>query len=81
MSDDIKPMYIYLLTQSWVRGYDTYDSCVVYAESERAAQLMTPSEYCGSSWPKDAHRVEVQLLGEALPGTKAGLILASFNAG
>ena len=39
-------MKIYLLTQNVVRGYDTYDSCVVIAESEEKARRMCPDEYC-----------------------------------
>ena len=35
-------MNLYLLTQSVNRGYDTYDSCVVAAESEAEAVRMHP---------------------------------------
>ena len=36
-------MNLYLLTQEEMRGYDTYDSCVVCAESEEEAQKIVPS--------------------------------------
>ena len=38
-------MNLYLLTQDTVRGYDTFDSCVVCAESEEEAQTMVPDTY------------------------------------
>ena len=38
-------MNLYLLTQDTVRGYDTYDSCVVCAESEEEAQKIVPCSY------------------------------------
>lgn len=37
-------MYIFLLTQTSNRGYDTYDSCVVIASGPEAASLMHPDE-------------------------------------
>ena len=77
-------MNIYLLSQSDNRGYDTYDSCVVYAESEDAARLIMPSRYAefgGGSWASSSIGVEVDYLGTDALATRAGLILASFNAG
>ena len=38
-------MNIYLLSQSEVDGYDTYDSCVVAAENEEDARQIHPSEF------------------------------------
>lgn len=38
-------MNLYLLTQDTVRGYDTYDSCVVCAESEEEAQKIVPNTF------------------------------------
>jgi hypothetical protein len=37
-------MNLYLLTQSAVTGWDTYDSAVVAAESEEAARMIHPGE-------------------------------------
>lgn len=37
-------MNIYLLSQTEYRGYDTYDSAVVFADSEDAARMMHPRE-------------------------------------
>jgi len=40
-------MNLYLLTQSENDDYDTYDSCVVAAESEETAKTIHPSNnYC-----------------------------------
>lgn len=77
-------MNIYLLSQSDNRGYDTYDSCVVYAESEDAARLILPSEYAefgGGTWADSPEGVEVQYLGATGNVAAPGVILASFNAG
>ena len=40
-----KQMNIYLLSQSENNGYDTYDSCVVIAESENEARNTNPSNF------------------------------------
>lgn len=46
-SDIPKPaLSFYLLTQTENEGYDTYDSCVVCAESEDEAKRIFPDEYC-----------------------------------
>lgn len=77
-------MNIYLLSQTVCRGYDTYDSAVVIAESEETARMTHPAEWgewCGSDcWP-DPQYVEVTLLGVANPDAKPGVVCASFNAG
>jgi len=77
-------MNIYFLSQSDNTGYDTYDSCVVYAESEDEARQIHPSSYGGFSsrtWASCPENVEVDYLGTDAKVTRAGLILASFNAG
>ena len=74
--------------------YDVYDSAVVAAEDEKAARETTPfTQYDGSpgkwgdgiggwnSWVDSPDKVKAELIGEATPGTEAGVILASFNAG
>lgn len=78
-------MKLYLLSQDANNDYDTYDSCVVAAESEEDARLITPN-YDGfkdgwSSWVRSPDQVEVQYIGEAAEGAKAGVVCASFNAG
>jgi hypothetical protein len=96
-------MNLYLLTQTVNNNYDTFDSAVVAAETEKEALRIHPRndrEYSSlvhdwyregtggeryydgkySAWaPID--KVEVTHLGTAKPGTKKGVICASFNAG
>lgn len=80
-------MKIFLISQTKNRGYDTYDSAVVYAEDEEDAKTIHPNgdenkSFHGwrSSWtpPED---VDVEYLGEAKPDAERGVICASFNAG
>lgn len=88
-------MYLYRLSQSVARGYDTYDSCVVAAESEDDARLIHPScyidlgdldsdcfpRYC-DTWANRPSDVTVKLIGTAIDGTEPNsVICASFNAG
>lgn len=80
-------MKLWLISQDVNNGYDTYDSAVVAAETEEDARQIRPDE---KTWPKrerfcvwaaTPNQVQVELIGQATEGTKAGLILASFNAG
>ena len=82
-------MNLYLLTQEVNNGYDTYDSCVVAAESiEDAVKIppgsslySTPEEYVIECWAKPEH-VTVRLIGIAAEDVQAGdVICASFKAG
>lgn len=70
-------------TDTW--GYDDFDSAVVAAEDEIAARMTTPDGrpfgLPFSSWTKSVEDVKAEYLGEAKPGTSAGVVLASFNAG
>ena len=89
-------MKIYLISQKENDGYDTYDSAVVAARSEDEARKIHPHEDMGMKpynwdteptggylygWCASRDKVTVKLLGTAVVGTKAGLIMASFNAG
>lgn len=79
-------MNLYLLTQTeWDWDYDTYDSCVVAAQSEDDARLIPPAgsaPHRGSpSWPTHPDRLAIQLIGVADPTVESGVVLASFNAG
>jgi hypothetical protein len=76
-------MKLWLLTQNTNNSYDTYDSVVVAAKTEELARLETPR---GPEYPEDLawvapEFVTVECIGTAKPGTKAGAVLASFNAG
>lgn len=88
-------MNLYRLSQSTVRGYDTYDSCVVAAESEDAARRIHPSYYTGNAgpdadcfprrcgtWCHMVDDVNVELIGTAVDGTEEDYVIcSSFNAG
>ena len=77
-------MNLYLLTQNENNDYDTYDAIVVAAESEDQARLITPYDrgyYQSFGGWASPDKVAVELIGESVPGTEAGVILASFNAG
>ena len=47
-----KPLYIWLLEQDIVGGWDTYDSCVVVAATENDAQRIHPSEFA-DAWSEE----------------------------
>jgi len=79
-------MNLYLLTQEINNSYDTYDSMVVAAKTEEQAQLILPRSYMTweekfGNWAYRPEEVKVKLIGKAIKGTEAGVILASFNAG
>lgn len=83
-------MKLYLLTQTKVQGYDTFDSVVVAAESAKKAQKVHPYDrgtendkmhWDSSAWPSSSRHVVATLLGTAKPNTPSGVICASFNAG
>ncbi len=83
-------MNLYLLTQEENSGYDSYDSMVVAAETEDRARLIHPDTWSDNPWGRtqflfdwalSPDQVSVTLIGTAVEGTKAGVILSSFNAG
>jgi len=75
-------MKLWRISQDVVDGYDTYDSAVVAAETEAAAKTIHPRRNWNSeSWCNSPKWVKAELIGEAVAGTKSGVILASFNAG
>ena len=85
-------MKLWLVSQNVATGYDTYDSAVVAAETEKDARETYPGEYTPEGWPAQyldalfpdwAHpdSVTAKYIGEAAEGVAAGVICASFNAG
>jgi len=79
-------MNLYLISQEENQDYDTFDSCVVAAETENEARLIvpgfaSPGTWTDGTWASGPEHVDVELIGTALPGTAAGVVLASFNAG
>ena len=86
-------MKLWLIKQKERTGWDTFDSCVVAAETADIARTVHPNDnpqyqsfeagWCwyDDSWASSSRNVTCWLLGQAIEGTKTGLILASFNAG
>jgi hypothetical protein len=83
-----KEMKLYLLSQDDNNGWDTYDSCVVCAESEDDAKTITPdggvfqniSQYNGG-WARNFSSIKCEEIGLANENQKRGVICASYNAG
>lgn len=81
-------MKIYLLSQDDNQNYDTYDSCIVVAESEEDAKTIHPNgdEYTKpislyTDWAREKESISCKEIGEANSDQVRGVILASFNAG
>jgi hypothetical protein len=86
-------LFLYLLTQDEAQGYDTYDSCVVAAESHADATTIHPRRHLLDElwWKNDDHncedwastprKVKSICIGEAKSDVSRGVICASFNAG
>jgi hypothetical protein len=78
---------LYRISQDERNGYDTYDACVVAAESDDDARRIYPTNYSDwsdaeySSWASCPENVTVELIGLAAEGTEPGVICSSFNAG
>jgi hypothetical protein len=82
-------MNIYKLSQSVNNDYDTYDSCVVIAEDEDKARMITPDggiidkdeDIKYSAWVVRPEDITVEYIGKAKRGSVSGVVCASFNAG
>lgn len=75
-------MFLYLLSQNQNGGYDTYDSCVVAAETEEEAREINPGGIWSSNvWANSPDKVTVERIGVAFDGVEPGVVIASFNAG
>jgi len=72
-------MNLYLISQDINDDYDTYDSVIVCAKTEKEARHIRPGsgEY---SWCKPVY-VTVKKIGVAAASVERGIVLASFNAG
>jgi hypothetical protein len=79
-----KHTFLWLLTQSENRGYDTYDSCLVAADTEEEAKLIMPGEYetfKTRRWARSSDGVHAEKIGVTKEDRKGKVIIASFNAG
>jgi hypothetical protein len=74
-------MKLYLVKQNLKNDFDTFDSLIVSALSEKDARTIPPDEFPSSAWidSSQIHLLEVEYLGETTK--KRGVILSSFNAG
>jgi len=88
-------MKLWKISQNTNNDYDTFDSAVVAAKTESDARAthplgdgsavptgegVTDTESCLAPWTGQGN-VVVEYVGTAKPGTEAGVIVASFNAG
>lgn len=79
-----KHTFLWLLTQSENLGYDTYDSCVVAADTEEEAKLIMPGEYesfKSRRWARSVDGVHAEKIGVTKSERRGKVIIASFNAG
>lgn len=76
-------MNLYLLTQDENKGYDTFDSCVVAAESLEAATRIHPrGDWKSDTWASSPEKVTAVFIGVAASTIQEGeVICASFHAG
>ena len=82
-------MLLFKLSQSYLKGYDTFDSCIVCADDIRDALTMSPAggritdemhqDY--HEWPSNSMHINCEYIGDASPDQKKGIVLSSFNAG
>jgi len=86
-------MNLYLLSQTENDDYDTYDSAVVCAPDEETARMIHPgtetvltketwpTPFCRhEEWASNPNKVKLKLLGEAIKGSRIGVICSSYNA-
>jgi len=77
-------MKLWKISQDDNDEINTYDAAVVVAESEEEARNIHPNRmpfswmYSQGTWCRPEN-VRVELIGDALPGMRAGVVLASFN--
>ena len=80
-------MKLYLLEQTSNKDWDTYDSCIVCAESEEDAKTIHPrgnefkEHQQWNGWVQTKDQISCTEIGVANEDIKKGVICASFNAG
>ena len=82
-------MKLWKISQDKNKGWDTYDSAVVAAETESDAKMMNPGDredikprpWPYITWVDDPADVQCEYIGEAKDGTQKSVVCASFNAG
>lgn len=79
---------IYLVSQNWESGYDTFDSFVIICDSEDEARNAHPCHVIGDRWD-DSSWCPLRLVNEQVVVRRIGItqkqdkeiICTSFNAG
>lgn len=85
-------MNLYLLQTNRGFEYDTYDSCIVAANSLPEACKIHPRKHpfdeetqgwedSFTTWATHISQVKATLIGRACKNIKEGVVLASYNAG
>lgn len=85
-------MKLWKISQDENDNYDTYDSAIVAAETVEEARDIYPGGEENKAvnwdrmdryfpWARTRESVKVEYIGEAAPTIRAGVVLASFNAG
>jgi len=74
-------MNIYLLKRTDKWSYDDYDAAVVIADNEDAARNFDVGGYPGACDWTTPDKIKVTLIGVAIPFSKPGIVLGSYNAG
>ncbi len=80
-------MNLYKLSQDENNGWDTYDSCIVAADTPNEAAQIHPCEWIpdgawnSDTWANKSEDVTVDLIGVAASNIETGIIISSFNAG
>lgn len=86
------PMYLWKISQDVNTDWDTYESAVVAAQTEDEARNIHPDPHGDFTLCEEVHPrpcgswcarqdVKVEMIGRALKGINAGIIVASFKAG
>lgn len=81
-------LYLYHVSQSENKGYDTYSDFVCVASSEDEARNTYPNDWTdldyawqSGYWASSPSNVSVKLIGVANPDIEPGIICSSFHAG
>ena len=83
-------MKLWLISQTVNNGWDTYSDAVVAAETEEDARCIHPAgppytvtieeEECYGCWA-EFDDIAARHIGDAVEGTEAGVICASYHSG
>lgn len=78
--------FLWLLRQYSNRGLNTFDSCVVAADTIDDAKQITPDGYPfqkrpPSRWAPSTDNVEAEKIGVTKAERRGTIIISSFNAG